>query len=98
MTVKTKETYRHALAATTTRAGLDGTPYLYTLNLSCRQEQWDDLRPLFQQCVDDFALLQPTADYIAPDKVKGRYSTQIRNPDSDSVLYLLSGRGGRLRH
>ena len=72
MTVKTKETYRHALAATTTRAGLDGTPYLYTLNLSCRQEQWDDLRPLFQQCVDDFALLQPTADYIAPDKVKGR--------------------------
>lgn len=29
------ETYRHALAATTVRPGMDGTPYLYTLNLSC---------------------------------------------------------------
>lgn len=31
------ETFRHALAVTTTRPGLDGTPYLYTLNLSCPQ-------------------------------------------------------------
>jgi hypothetical protein len=32
-----RETYRHALAATAVRPGLDGTPYLYTLNLSCPQ-------------------------------------------------------------
>jgi hypothetical protein len=31
------ETFRHALAVTTTRPGLDGAPYLYTLNLSCPQ-------------------------------------------------------------
>lgn len=31
------ETFRHALAVTTTRPGLDGSPYLYTLNLSCPQ-------------------------------------------------------------
>jgi hypothetical protein len=41
------ETYRHALAVTTTRPGLDGKPYLYTLNMSCPQvssvECWDVL-------------------------------------------------------
>jgi hypothetical protein len=25
-----------------------GVPFLYTLNLSCRQNQWDDLEPLFR--------------------------------------------------
>jgi hypothetical protein len=34
------ETYRHALAVTTTRPGLDGKPYLYTLNMSCPQVRW----------------------------------------------------------
>lgn len=34
------ETFRHALAVTTTRPGLDGKPYLYTLNLSCPQVGW----------------------------------------------------------
>jgi hypothetical protein len=31
------ETFRHALAVTTVRPGSDGTPYLYTLNMSCPQ-------------------------------------------------------------
>lgn len=31
------ETYRHALAVSTTRPGLDGKPYIYTLNMSCPQ-------------------------------------------------------------
>eukprot|EP00877_Chromochloris_zofingiensis_P007690 jgi/Chrzof1/3174/Cz12g14170.t1_PPD5[v5.2] len=63
-----KETYRHALAVTTYRPGLDGTPYLYTLNLSCRQELWDDLAPQFQQAVGSFRLTETTSAYIAPDK------------------------------
>jgi hypothetical protein len=42
------QTYRHALAVTTVRPDTQGNPYLYTLNLSCRQNQWDDLQPLFQ--------------------------------------------------
>lgn len=32
---RSQETFRHALAATAVRPGMDGTPYLYTLNLSC---------------------------------------------------------------
>lgn len=35
-----QETFRHALAVTAVRPIADGTPYLYTLNLSCR---WHDL-------------------------------------------------------
>lgn len=68
-----KETYRHALAATTWRAGLDGTPYLYTLNLACPQELWDDLQPLFKQAVDDFRLTATTSDYVPPDKDPWRF-------------------------
>eukprot|EP00775_Hariotina_reticulata_P002083 gene2083-2402_t len=62
------ETYRHALAVSTTRPGLDGSPYIYTLNLSCPQALWKDLSGSFQIAVDSFKLL-PTSDaYIAPDK------------------------------
>eukprot|EP00983_Pelagomonas_calceolata_P017087 535799-Pelagomonas_calceolata.AAC.4 len=45
------QTYRHSLAATTVRPDSKGTPYLYTLNLSCRQDLWDDLQPLFKVCL-----------------------------------------------
>jgi hypothetical protein len=34
ITSRTKESFRHALAVTTYRPGQDGSPYLYTLNLS----------------------------------------------------------------
>ena len=35
---------------TGTRAGLsDGVEYLYTLNLACPQDLWDDLEPVFKQ-------------------------------------------------
>jgi len=62
-----KETYRHALAATTVRNGLDGTPYLYTLNLSCRQEMWEDLRPMFQRAIDSYRLVEPTDKFVSPE-------------------------------
>jgi hypothetical protein len=32
---RSTETYRHALAVTAVRPASDGTPFLYTLNLSC---------------------------------------------------------------
>ncbi|GAX79956.1 hypothetical protein CEUSTIGMA_g7395.t1 [Chlamydomonas eustigma] len=63
-----KETFRHALAVTATRPGMDGTPYLYTLNLSCRQEMWDELLPVFKKSVESFKLLPTTDSYVPPDK------------------------------
>ncbi|GBF87690.1 hypothetical protein Rsub_00401 [Raphidocelis subcapitata] len=65
---KSQETFRHALAATTVRAGLDGTPYLYTLNLSCPETLWEDLLPRFKQSLEGFRLDATTRDYIPPDK------------------------------
>ncbi|KAG1664636.1 hypothetical protein FOA52_011773 [Chlamydomonas sp. UWO 241] len=65
---KSKETYRHALAVSAVRPGNDGTPYIYTLNLSCREEQWDELRPLFEAAIDRFKLLPTTKQYIPPDQ------------------------------
>jgi hypothetical protein len=106
------------------RPGLDGTPYLYTLNLSCpevrggcchgaclgcrearaaarvldcagkhgqaptarprahpkpllpaaapaaalAQRLWDVLSPRFGEAIASFRLVEPTRDYIAPDK------------------------------
>lgn len=55
-----QETYRHAVAATTTREGTDGVVYLYTLNLSCPEKFWSELQPEFQKSVDSFRLVKPT--------------------------------------
>ncbi len=64
---KRKETYRHALAVTAVRPDSQGNPFLYTLNLSCRQELWGDLAPLFKEAVRSFRLVPTTGQYIAPD-------------------------------
>eukprot|EP00798_Chlamydomonas_sp_ICE-L_P003868 gene3868-13931_t len=62
-----RETFRHALAATTMRKGGDGVEYLYTLNLSCREDMWPDLYPLFKESVDSFALTAPTDAFVSPE-------------------------------
>mmetsp|Transcript_3755 Transcript_3755/g.9727 ORF Transcript_3755/g.9727 Transcript_3755/m.9727 type:complete len:304 (-) Transcript_3755:153-1064(-) len=62
------ESYRHALAVTTTRPAMDGSLYLYTLNLACPDDTWDDLLPYFQECVDAFHLTATTKAYVPPDK------------------------------
>eukprot|EP00199_Chlamydomonas_sp_CCMP681_P002769 CAMPEP_0119108856 /NCGR_PEP_ID=MMETSP1180-20130426/15788_1 /TAXON_ID=3052 ORGANISM="Chlamydomonas cf sp, Strain CCMP681" /NCGR_SAMPLE_ID=MMETSP1180 /ASSEMBLY_ACC=CAM_ASM_000741 /LENGTH=312 /DNA_ID=CAMNT_0007094523 /DNA_START=21 /DNA_END=959 /DNA_ORIENTATION=+ len=62
-----KETYRHAYAVTTMRPDNEGTPFLYTLNVSCREVMWDDLQPLFKETIQSFALLPPTENYVSPD-------------------------------
>ena len=58
-TVESKESYRHSLAVTAMRPGLKSTPYLYTLNLSCPEERWDELEPYYQQAIESFRLVQP---------------------------------------
>ncbi|GLI64352.1 hypothetical protein VaNZ11_007592 [Volvox africanus] len=68
ITTRTRESYRHSLAVTSWRSALDGTPYLYTLNLSCPEDLWPELEPLFRRSVASFALLPTTRDYIPPDK------------------------------
>lgn len=45
---------RAPLLPTAVRLGLDGSPYLYTLNMSCPQELWGDLQAAFQRGVDSF--------------------------------------------
>ncbi|KIY93318.1 PsbP domain-containing protein 5 [Monoraphidium neglectum] len=65
---RSPETFRHAVAATTVRPGLDGTPYLYTLNLSCPEGLWEDLSPRFLDSIESFRLLPTTNAYIPPDK------------------------------
>lgn len=68
ITNRGRESYRHALAVTSWRPAMDGTPYLYTLNLSCPEELWGELEPLFRRAVDSFVMLPTTRDYIPPDK------------------------------
>jgi hypothetical protein len=68
-----KETYRHALAATAVRPGLDGSPYLLTLNAACPQELWAELEGPFRAAVASFALAAPGPDYVAPDQEPWRF-------------------------
>lgn len=68
-----RETYRHAMAVTASRPGLDGTPYLYTLNLSCPQEKWAELEPGYRAAVASFTLATPGKDYVAPDQDPWRF-------------------------
>ena len=42
------ETYRHALAVTAARPGVDGSLYVYTLNMAGPQERWADLEAGFR--------------------------------------------------
>ena len=54
-----KETFRHAIAVTGWRSGLKGTPFLYTLNLSCPDENWDKYGEMLQQAASTFKLNDP---------------------------------------
>ena len=57
---RAKETYRHAWSVTSHRPGLDGTEYLYTLTLSCPDEKWPMLGPLYHAAQQSFRLTKPT--------------------------------------
>lgn len=55
-----RETYRRGSSVTTWRAGKDGRPYLYTLNLACPEERWAELGGLYHKAADSFRLTPPT--------------------------------------
>ena len=69
----TRETYRHALAVTAARPGVDGSLFLYTLNMAGPQERWADLEPGFRAGVASFTLPTPGPDYVAPDANPWRF-------------------------
>ncbi|CAL8470782.1 g10324 [Coccomyxa elongata] len=70
---RSKETYRHSWSVTSHRPGLDGKPYLYTLTLSCPDEEWPQLGPLYAQAQQSFRLVDTTEEYVPPDKDPWRF-------------------------
>jgi len=61
-------TYRHARAVTVMREGLEGAPYLYTLNVSCPQARWEDLEGPFMRAVESFTLEAPGSGFVQPNE------------------------------
>ena len=51
---------RHAWSVTSSRPGLDKSPYLYTLTLSCPDEKWPTLGPIYDTCQKSFRLTPTT--------------------------------------
>eukprot|EP00884_Botryococcus_braunii_P001097 jgi/Botrbrau1/10989/Bobra.0234s0014.1 len=68
-----RETYRHAWAVTSSRPAADGTPYLYTLNLSCPDDIWPTLGPAYRDAVESFKLVPPTKEFVSPEKDPWRF-------------------------
>ncbi|GAA0141571.1 hypothetical protein Leryth_016301 [Lithospermum erythrorhizon] len=60
--------FRHYVASTVERDG-----YLYTLNASTLNKQWDMMGPLLEKTVASFHLLPPTDDYVPPFKDPWRF-------------------------
>ncbi|KAL8521964.1 hypothetical protein ACS0TY_012204 [Phlomoides rotata] len=60
--------YRHFVAATATRDG-----YLYSLNASTLNKQWDKMGSILEKTVSSFRLLPPTESYVPPDKDPWRF-------------------------
>ncbi len=51
---------RHAWSVTSFRPGLDQSPYLYTLTLSCPDEKWPTIGPIYDACQKSFRLTPTT--------------------------------------
>ncbi|DBA69530.1 TPA: hypothetical protein ACH3X2_012730 [Trebouxia sp. C0005] len=62
-----RESFRRGSSVTSWRAGKDGKPYLYTLNLACPEERWAELGKLYHKAADSFKLTPPTKAYVSPD-------------------------------
>ncbi|WCJ29780.1 Mog1/PsbP/DUF1795-like photosystem II reaction center PsbP family protein [Euphorbia peplus] len=60
--------YRRYIAATAQRDG-----YLYTLNASTLNKQWEKMGPLLEKTVATFRLLPPTDNYVPPYKDPWRF-------------------------
>ena len=69
-----RETYRHSLAVTAARPGLEeGSLFLYTLNMACPQDKWSELESAFRHGVESFTLVKPGSEYVAPDQDSWRF-------------------------
>lgn len=55
-----RESFRRGASVTSWRAGKDGKPYLYTLNLACPEERWAELGKLYHKAAESFKLTPPT--------------------------------------
>jgi hypothetical protein len=69
-----RETYRHSMAVTAARPGLEeGSLFLYTLNMACPQEKWAELESGYRHGVESFLLSKPGSEYVAPDQDSWRF-------------------------
>ena len=80
-----KETFRHAIAVTAWRPGQQGTPYLYTLNLSCPDDSWAQFGKLYRQAAESFMLTQPS-QVLMCHSVAGEQPSLTA--DINSLLFL----------
>ncbi|XP_059658050.1 psbP domain-containing protein 5, chloroplastic isoform X2 [Cornus florida] len=60
--------YRHYIGSTAERDG-----YLYSLNASTLNKQWNTMGPFLEKTVSSFRLLPPTVDYVPPYKDPWRF-------------------------
>ncbi|XP_024165681.1 psbP domain-containing protein 5, chloroplastic isoform X1 [Rosa chinensis] len=67
-TAQESNSYRHYVASTTERDG-----YLYCINASTLNKQWNIMGPILQKTVDSFHLLPPTENYVPPFKDPWRF-------------------------
>ncbi|CAH1451635.1 unnamed protein product [Lactuca virosa] len=67
-TVTDSSIFRHYVAASVERDG-----FLYTLNASTLNKQWDMMGPVLEKTVASFRLLPPTENYVPPYKDPWRF-------------------------
>ncbi|XP_076934103.1 psbP domain-containing protein 5, chloroplastic-like [Bidens hawaiensis] len=67
-TVQDSNIFRHYLAASVERDG-----FLYSLNASTLNKQWDMMGPVLEKTVASFRLLPPTESYVPPYKDPWRF-------------------------
>ena len=66
-----KENFRHSKAVTSWRKGTKDPKlsFYYTLTLTCREEQWEDLKAGFDQATRSFTMLNPDPKrFVSPEK------------------------------
>eukprot|EP00891_Asterochloris_glomerata_P006085 jgi/Astpho2/6085/e_gw1.00084.203.1_t len=66
-----QENFRHSKAVTSWRKGTKDPKlsFYYTLTLTCREEQWEDLKAGFDQAIRSFTMLNPDPKrFVSPEK------------------------------
>jgi hypothetical protein len=72
--VISKTGIRHSLSASTIRKGfLNNLPYIYTLSITYPQRDWKDFSETACECINSFRLLNPSKEFITPEKEPWRF-------------------------